>query len=340
MTNSPLYKAGTTIKPKGAFIHSVGCPQPKASAFIKTMNKATATKGVTAFIQPDGTVYETLPINFSKKTAIKNWHAGKGSKGSANTSWIGIELTEPSTIKYTSGASFKDLDPEKTKEHVANTYKYAVEYFAYLCEGFGWDPLEDGVILSHHEGYVRGYASNHGDVEHIWSKYGYTMDQFRKDVKEEMDKDKKKTTTTSSSTTKKVASSSNTNNTKAVTKHLQVIATDGLNIREGAGTNTKKVGAYAFGKCFTISKVSANGNWGYVSGKGWLNISSKYVKTISRVEITCSSLNVRAKASILGKKVCTVSKGSKHYVTRTSGKWGWLATKGWANISSKYAKKI
>ena len=324
MTNSPLYKAGTTIKPKGVFIHSVGCPQPKASVFINTMNKATAVTGVTAFIQPDGNVYETLPIYFSKKTAIKNWHAGKGAKGNANANWIGVELTEPSTIKYTSGASFKDLDPEKTKAHVAATYKYAVEYFAYLCKGFGWDPMEEDVILSHNEGYQKGYATGHSDVEHIWSKYGYTMDQFRKDVKAKM----KNTTTTT------------TNTEKSVTKHLQVVSTDGLNIREGAGTNKKKVGCFSLGKCFTISKISANGNWGYIKDKGWVNISSKYVKEIARVEITCSSLNVRAKANILSKKVCSVTKGTKHYVTKTSGNWGWLATKGWANISSKYAKKI
>lgn len=328
MKNSPLYKAGTTIKPKGAFIHSVGCPQPKASVFINTMNKATARTGVSAFIQPDGIVYETLPIYFSKKTAIKNWHAGSGKKGNANANWIGVELTEPSTIKYTSGASFKDLDPAKTKAHVAATYKYAVEYFAYLCEGFGWNPLGKDVILSHNEGYKKGYATGHSDVEHIWSKYGYTMNQFRKDVKEKMDENKK-------AGTKKT-----TSGTKNITKHFQVIATDGLNIRAGAATNTKKVGEFAFGKCFTISKISANGNWGYIDGKGWLNISSKYVKEISRVQITCSSLNVRAKANVLSKKVCSVAKGTKHYVTRTSGNWGWLATKGWANISSKYVKEI
>ena len=338
MTNSPLYKAGTTIKPKGAFLHSVGCAQPKAEPFIKAMNKASASTGVTAFIQPDGTIYETLPLYFSKKTAIKNWHAGKGAKGSSNSSWIGVEMTEPSTIKYTGGNSFKDLNPEKTKEHVAATYKYAVEYFAYLCEGFGWDPLKDGVILSHSEGHKRGYASNHGDVEHIWSKYGYTMNQFRKDVKAKMDANKKAASKSTSTSSKKTT---NTSGAKSATKHYQIIETTGMNIRAGAGTTYKKVGSYAFGKCFTISKISANGNWGYVNDKGWINISAKYVKQISRVEITCSSLNVRKKANVLGKKICTVSKGSKHYITKTSGKWGYLYGKsGWCNISSKYAKKI
>lgn len=333
MTNSPLYKAKSTITPKGAFLHSVGCPQPKAAPFIKAMNKASASTGVTAFIQPDGTVYETLPIYFSKKTAIKNWHAGKGKNGSSNSRWIGVEMTEPGTIKYTAGNSFRDLNPKKTKEHVAATYKYAVEYFAYLCEGFGWDPLKDGVILSHSEGHKRGYASNHGDVEHIWNKYGYTMNQFRKDVKAKMTANKK--ATTNKTTTKK------SDSTKSVTKHYQIIETTGMNIREGAGTNTKKIGYYPFGKCFTINKVSANGNWGYIKNKGWINISTKYVKQVSRVEITCSSLNVRKKPSTLGKKITSVKKGSKFYVTKTSGNWGYLyGETGWSNISSKYVKKI
>ena len=174
-----------------------------------------------------------------------------------------VELTEPSTIKYTSGTSFKDLDPAKTKAHIANTYKYAVEYVAYLCKGFGWDPMKDGVILSHHEGYVRGYATNHGDVEHIWSKYGYTMAKFRKDVKAKMGK-----TTTSTAT-------------KSKGTKYKVISSDGLNIRAGAGTNTKKIGALAKGATVTVTKVSDNKNWGYVkSKKGWICISSKYVKKV------------------------------------------------------------
>ena len=46
--------------------------------------------------------------------------------------------------------------------------------------------LCDGVIISHSKGYKRGIASDHADVEHIWNKYGLTMNQFRKDVKTAM----------------------------------------------------------------------------------------------------------------------------------------------------------
>ena len=75
---------------------------------------------------------------------------------------------------------------------VEQTYKAAVELFAMLCEKYGLDPLADGVIVSHKEGYVRGIATNHGDPEHLWTQLGtsYTMDTFRKAVKAEMDKSK------------------------------------------------------------------------------------------------------------------------------------------------------
>jgi hypothetical protein len=50
------------------------------------------------------------------------------------------------------------------------------------------NPLEDGVVISHSEGYKRGVASNHGDPVHLWKGLGlsYTMDGFRKDVKAAM----------------------------------------------------------------------------------------------------------------------------------------------------------
>jgi hypothetical protein len=92
-------------------------------------------------------------------------------------------MTEPASIKYTGGASWTDNNAENTKAHVMATYKAAVELFAYLCLEYGLNPLADGVIISHSEGYKRGIASNHGDVEHIWGKFGLTMAQFRADIK-------------------------------------------------------------------------------------------------------------------------------------------------------------
>ena len=179
MTESDAYKAARIIKPTGIMLHSVGCPQPKALVFIKLFDRPRAGASVHGFIEPGGDVYQTLPFN------IKAGHAG----GSANGTHLGFEMTEPATIKYTQGANWEDLDPEATRKHVMGTYEIAVQFFAMKCADLGLDPLQDGVIISHAEGYKRGVAANHGDVAHIWARFGLTMDQFRQDVKNHMEVD-------------------------------------------------------------------------------------------------------------------------------------------------------
>ncbi len=178
LTQSGCYKAGRTISVKGLMIHSVGCPQPKADVFMKNWNRADANACVHAIVEPDGDVYQLLPWEH------RGWHCG----GGANNTHIGVEMTEPATIRYAGGASWAETgDGENTKAHVLATYRYAVELFAHLCQQFGLDPMADGVVISHSEGCRRGIASNHGDVEHLWSKFGLTMQQFRKDIRAAME---------------------------------------------------------------------------------------------------------------------------------------------------------
>ncbi len=160
---------------KGLVLHTVGTPQPKADVFIQRWNKPGVEKAAHAFIEP-GAVYQTLPWNY------RGWHAG----GTANNTHIGVEMTEPATIKYTDVSSWVDLNPTETEAFVRKTYANAVELFADLCKQLNLDPLADGVIISHKEGYKRGVASNHGDPEHIWSKFGLNMDLFRAAVAEKL----------------------------------------------------------------------------------------------------------------------------------------------------------
>ena len=61
-------------------------------------------------------------------------------------------------------------------------YCNAVELTAELCRIYGLDPLEEGVVICHSEGYRKGIASNHADVTHWFPKHGKTMDDFRRDV--------------------------------------------------------------------------------------------------------------------------------------------------------------
>lgn len=179
LTNNPCYKAGKTIKVKGLMLHSVGCPQPSAMVFAKSWNTSNTKVCVHGFIDGNtGEVYQTLPWNH------KGWHCGRA----ANDTHIGVEMCEPACIKYTSGSKFTCSDNAKAKAIVERTYKSAVELFAYLCSTYSLDPLAEGVIISHSEGYTKGLASNHGDPEHLWKglKMPYTMDGFRKDVKAAM----------------------------------------------------------------------------------------------------------------------------------------------------------
>lgn len=185
LTKNPCYTAGRKITVKGLMLHSVGCPQPKASVFINSWNSASYDRAcVHAFIDGnDGTVYQTLPWNH------RGWHGG----GSSNNTHIGVEMCEPACIKYVGGSSFTCSDTATAKAVAKRTYEAAVELFAYLCKMYSLDPLGDGVIVSHREGHSRGIASNHGDPEHLWNQLGmgYTMTTFRNAVKAQLSVDTK-----------------------------------------------------------------------------------------------------------------------------------------------------
>ena len=187
--NNPCYKNNvskadsryTTFQsrgPQGLMLHSVGCSQPSAKVFADRWNRSGIEVAVHAVLQADGTVYQCLPWNY------RGWHAGS----TANNTHVGVEMTEPSQIKYTGGSTFTVSDKAAAQEQAKGTYQTAVELFAKLCKEYSLDPLGDGVIISHHEGYLRGVASDHGDPEHLWKGLGlsYTMDGFRKDVKAAM----------------------------------------------------------------------------------------------------------------------------------------------------------
>ena len=173
VTQNKCYQAGAPLTPRGIMLHSVGCAQPSAAVFARSFNQyqpGGASVCVHAFVQADGTVYQTMPWETIA------WHCG----GSANSTHIGVEMTEPAAaMSYAEAA-----------EQIAGTYHTAVELFAALCEQYGLDPAQDGVIIGHAEGHRRGVASNHADPELLWDVYdmGYTMDGFRADVAEAMSK--------------------------------------------------------------------------------------------------------------------------------------------------------
>ena len=130
LIQNPCYQIGRKITVKGLMLHSVGCPQPSASIFIKQWNQINYRSAcVHAFIDGnDGTVYQTLPWNH------RGWHCGSGNKGSGNNTHIGVEMCEPACIKYMTGSNFTCTDTTTAKTVTKRTYEAAVELFAMLCK--------------------------------------------------------------------------------------------------------------------------------------------------------------------------------------------------------------
>lgn len=177
LTKNDCYKAGRTIAVKGVMVHSTAANNPRVARYVpgndelgwntggNDWDRPGLEKCVHAFIGKfadggTGTV-QTLPWNW------RGWHGG----GSSNNTHIGFEICEDGLT-----------DPVYFKA----AYQEAVELTAMLCREYGLDPLADGVVICHQEGYRRGIASNHADVLHWFPKQGKTMDDFRHDVAETM----------------------------------------------------------------------------------------------------------------------------------------------------------
>ena len=228
LTNNPCYRKPKKITPKGLMLHSVGCPQPKASVFMKTYNTSNHVVCVHGFIDGNnGTVYQCLPWNY------RAYHCG----GSANNTHIGIEMCEPSSIKYISGSNFTVKNKKEAAKCCKRTYNAAVSLFAKLCKEYKLNPLKKGVIISHNEGHDLGKASNHGDPEHLWRGLGlnYTMAKFRKDVKAKM--------------------SGTTTTTKTAAKTIKVGSK--VKVKKGAKTyEGKELSSFVYTRTHVVKSIS------------------------------------------------------------------------------------
>ena len=178
LTYNDCYLRGQTIRPRGVMVHSTGANNPNLSRYVgpddgllgqNPNNNHWNMSGVGACVHAfigrlaDGSIasYQTLPWNW------RGWHCGSGRNGSANNTHMSFEICE---------------DGLDDPEYFQAVYQEAVELTAHLCELYGLDPMEDGVVICHQEGYRRGVASNHADVLHWFPKFGKSMDDFRRDV--------------------------------------------------------------------------------------------------------------------------------------------------------------
>lgn len=193
LTANDCCKAGRKIKPKGVMVHSTGANNPTLRRYVQPLagtpgreellealgvnqngnhwNRPGLDVCVHGFVGrlADGSVaaVQTLPWD------SRGWHAGTGTTGgSANNTHISFEICE---------------DGLTDRVYFQQAYRAAVELTAMLCRSYGLDPLADGVVICHQEGYRRGIASNHGDVYNWFPRFGMNMNDFRADVAREMD---------------------------------------------------------------------------------------------------------------------------------------------------------
>ncbi len=175
-TNSDCYRANRRNTSKGIMVHSTGANNPNLSRYIgpddgivgpnrynNHWNQPGVNKCVHAFIGKDrfGKVraYQTLPWEW------RGWHAGIIQ---GNNDYIGFEICE---------------DDLTDRTYFLEVYNRAVDLCAYLAREYG---IEIKNIIGHYEGFLRGVASNHADPRHWFSRFGKSMDGFRRDVTEKM----------------------------------------------------------------------------------------------------------------------------------------------------------
>ncbi len=288
LTASDCYKAGQTIKPKGVMVHSTGANNPNLRRYVQPIVSTPERAELLAqlgtnpngnhwnqtrvYIYTDNTrtvgtrnysktlkqvLYEPCVHGFIGKLADgsvaavqtlpwnrRGWHCGVGTTGrSANDTHISFEICEDGLT-----------DPA----YFAQVYQAAVELTAMLCKEYSLDPLANGVVICHQEGYRRGVASNHGDVLHWFPRHGAGMDGFRADVAAAMGR-------------KPVAPALETAGGYDAAKAGAYVVTtpDGLNIRAGAGTDKPLLGTLPQG-----AQAACYGYYSAVGGADWLLVVS------------------------------------------------------------------
>ena len=306
-TGNNRYKAAQRYTPVGVVLHSIGTPQPKASVLWNYWQN-NGSQYVVHYMVDDTQILHCMPDNY------KCWHVG--SPG--NSKWIGIEMGEPSQIKYTSGATFTVSDLAAAQAYARAAYKNAVWLIAHLCKKYGWNPST--AIYTHHEVTAKKLSNtDHVDPEHLWNGLGmgYSLLTLRRDVAAAMGQAAAAPTPeqpsasgqmyrirkTWSDAASQIGAYTNLDYAKAACKDgyavfdaagtqvwpeqefkpyiVRITAQSGLNVRSGPGTNYGVVMAIAYGGAYTI--VEEQNGWGLLKAysqkkNGW--VSLKYTQRI------------------------------------------------------------
>lgn len=311
-TNNACYKAGKYITPKGVMVHSTGANNPTLKRYVgpddgllgkntynnhwnQPMDRNVCVHGFIGKLA-DGSIatYQTLPWN------MRGWHGG----GDSNNTHISFEICE---------------DGLTDKAYFNAVYQEAVELTAMLCKEYNLDPLADGVVICHSEGYKRGIASNHGDVMHWFPKHGKNMNTFRADVKAQL-------ALIAESVTKPEAS---------VTSYTLLVDVPVFDNAGNAAAHKNPVGTYKAGT-YTIYNKYPNGVSGMLnitkdntgkSAGAWINPADNIKQEVAeapqmyRVRLTWTDVKSQkgAFASLENAKECCQAAGEGYKVFDNAG---------------------
>lgn len=310
-TNNSRYKAAQIFSPQGVVLHSIGTPQPKARALYNYWQN-NGSPYVVHYMVDDTEILHCMPDNY------KCWHVC--SPG--NDKWLGIEMGEPSQIKYTSGSTFTVSDLPAAQAYCEKTYKNAVWLIAYLCKKYGWDPMTQ--VWTHYEVTMRKLSNtDHTDPFHLFSGLGmgYDLAKLRKDVKAAMGGTSSSSNSGSSSSSSS-SSSSNSNSGSSSSSAMYRIRKSWADAASQIGAyssleNAKKAwkeGYYIFDSNGNViypkplavgSEVHLVAGATYTNGQAipaWVINSTLYVREVRGSDIVFSTLKTGAVTGVAAAK--------------------------------------
>ena len=175
--NNGAFKAARPMPtgiPAGIIIHSTGANNPNLKRYVNAPEICGENPYRNYFDRPDSNVSPHAVIGKDKNGEVKAakllpwnvccWGCGSGSKGSYNyaPAYIQIEIAE---------------DALNDRAYFEEVFGLAADLCQRLMKNYPTIKTEN--IISHHEAYLRGYASNHADCDHWLRKFGKNMDWFR-----------------------------------------------------------------------------------------------------------------------------------------------------------------
>ena len=175
--NNPCYKAARKMpkgKPEGIVLHSTGANNPNLKRYVNKPDICGENPYKNYFDNPTIQGCPHIVIGKDKSGKVRAakllpydiccWGCGAGERGSYNYSpaYIQIEVCE---------------DALTDEQYFREAFTLAAQVCKRLMDTHGF-PVDN--IVSHKEAHALGYASNHGDPENWFSRFGKDMDWFRR----------------------------------------------------------------------------------------------------------------------------------------------------------------